>query len=77
MSEKQEPQQSELPEKSSPPPLLDLPDIEAITRLKARTIKYLASVGRFPSPIRLSPRRARWVQAEVVNWLNDKIRGTS
>jgi len=45
-------------------------DVVRITGLSLSTIKRMANDGRFPKPMRLSPRRIGWTAREVKEWLN-------
>ncbi len=49
--------------------LLRISEVQARTGLGRSTIYRWAAEGRFPRPVRLGGRVARWVEAEVDEWL--------
>ena len=49
--------------------LLRIREVQARTGLSRSTIYRWAAEGRFPPPVRLGGRVARWVEAEVDEWL--------
>ncbi len=51
--------------------LLKLRDVEALVALKRTAIYEMARAGRFPAPVKLSSRCARWKQSDVQRWLRD------
>lgn len=53
--------------------LLRVSEVQALTGLARSTIYAWSAQGRFPSPIRLSPRAARWVEADVKQWLREWV----
>ena len=57
---------------------LRISEVQARTGLGRSTIYRWAAEGRFPRPVRLGGRVARWVEAEVDEWLRkwlEKRRG--
>lgn len=48
---------------------LRISEVQARTGLGRSTIYRWAAEGRFPAPVRLGGRVARWVEAEVDEWL--------
>ena len=44
------------------------------TGLSRSNIYLLVSKGEFPKQVKLSPRCAGWVEAEVEQWLTDRIK---
>ena len=58
--------------------LLRISEVAARTGLSRSTIYEWSADGRFPAPVRLGGRVARWVEAEVDEWLRkwvEKRRG--
>ena len=53
--------------------LLKLPQVGEITQLSTTTIYRLISVGKFPKQIKLSERTSRWLESEVMDYINKKI----
>ncbi|MDR6288611.1 prophage regulatory protein [Inquilinus ginsengisoli] len=52
--------------------ILKIDDTAALTSLSQRHIHRLSKDGKFPKPIRLSPARIGWRQADVVAWLETR-----
>ena len=60
--------------------LLRISEVQARTSLGRSTIYRWAAEGRFPAPVVLGGRVARWVEAEVEEWVRkwlEKGRGGS
>ena len=53
--------------------LLKLPQVGEITQLSTAKIYRLISVGKFPKQIKLSERTSRWLESEVMDYINKKI----
>ena len=53
--------------------LLKLPQVGEITQLSTATIYRLISKGKFPKQIKLSERTSRWLESEVMDYINKKI----
>lgn len=53
--------------------LLRVSEVQALTGLARSTIYAWSAQDRFPSPIRLSPRAARWIEADVKQWLREWV----
>lgn len=53
--------------------LLRISEVQARTSLGRSTIYRWSAEGRFPAPIRLAGRVARWIEAEVKEWLQKRI----
>lgn len=52
-------------------------DVEALTGLKRSFIYRAMSLGRFPKPVKIGPKAVRWVEAEVREWIEDRINEAS
>ena len=53
--------------------ILRLPAVKARTGLSRSTIYLRISEGRFPKPVSLGGRAVGWIEAEVNDWLNERI----
>ena len=60
---------------NAPAPLrfLRLPDVQSITGLPRSTVYRMVSRGEFPTQCKLSERTAVWIEAEVQQWMADKV----
>lgn len=60
---------------STHPPIrfLRLPEVMARTGLSRSTIYVRLSKGRFPRPVSLGGRAVGWVEAELDEWLRERI----
>ena len=47
-------------------PYLNIRAVEALTTLHRRTIHRYLAEGRFPEPIKVSPRKRLWRRSDVV-----------
>lgn len=56
--------------------ILDRAQVTKRTSLKRDSIDSLARAGKFPQPIRLASRRIGWVEAEVEQWIADRIKAS-
>jgi prophage regulatory protein len=54
--------------------LLRLPDVEARTGLRRSHIYHLSSRGQFPRPLKLGDRASAWIEREVSDWIDSRIR---
>ena len=52
---------------------LRISEVEALTGLSRTTIYDWSADGRFPRPVRLSERAVRWIESEVVEWMEERI----
>jgi prophage regulatory protein len=53
--------------------ILRLPAVRAVTGLSRSTLYNRMSEGRFPAPISLGGRAVGWIEAEVQEWLEERI----
>ena len=62
-------------ERRTRPPtrFLRISEVQARTSLGRSTIYRWSAEGRFPRPVWLSGRVVRWVEAEVEEWLRERI----
>ena len=49
--------------------MLRMGDVVRLTRISGSTVKRMVLDGRFPKPLRLSPRRIGWPARDVKVWL--------
>jgi prophage regulatory protein len=54
--------------------LLRLRDVESRTGLRRSHIYSLAARGEFPKPLKLGDRASAWIEREVSDWINSRIR---
>ena len=52
---------------------LRITEVEAMTGLSRTTIYDWSADGRFPRPVRLSGRAVRWIESEVLEWMDERI----
>jgi len=53
--------------------ILRLPGVKTRTGLSRSTIYLRISEGTFPKPVSLGGRAVGWIEAEVENWLEQRI----
>ncbi len=56
--------------------ILRLPAVKARTGLSRSTIYLRISEDRFPTPIALGGRAVGWIEAEIQEWLEDRIQAS-
>lgn len=54
--------------------LLRLPNVEAVTGYKRSTIYRLIKQGGFPAPISLGARASAWIEDEISDWIQKRIK---
>lgn len=65
---------TERPESSSAPiRFLRISEVAARTGLSRTTVYEWSADGRLPRPVRLSPRAVRWIEADVEEWIRERI----
>ena len=62
-------------ERRTKPPtrFLRLPEVMARTRLSRSTIYVRLAAGCFPQPVSLGGRAVGWIEAEVDEWVRERI----
>ncbi len=61
-------------QKTKPPiRILRLPEVIARTGLSRSTIYVRVAAGRFPRPVALGARAVGWIEAEVDEWVRERI----
>lgn len=53
--------------------ILRLPAVRSRTGLSRSTIYLRIANGEFPKPVSLGGRAVGWLEADIENWLTDKI----
>ena len=53
---------------------LRISEVEALTGLSRTTIYDWSADGRFPRAVRLSGRAVRWIESEVLEWMDERIK---
>jgi prophage regulatory protein len=53
---------------------LRLPQVKARTGLSRSSIYQRAADGSFPRPVNLGARAVGWVEADIEEWISQKIR---
>ena len=56
--------------------ILRLPAVKAYTGLSRSTIYLRMSQGAFPKSILLGPRAVGWLESEVDEWINQRIKAS-
>ena len=62
-------------ERKTNPPIrfLRLPEVQARTGLSRSTIYVRLDQGRFPRPVSLGARAVGWIEAEIEEWMRERI----
>ncbi len=55
--------------------LLRVGQVGEMTGLRRSTIYRLASLGRFPKPLKLSLRASAWRASQVRQWIAERVAG--
>ncbi len=59
---------------TAPIRILRRPAVTELTGLSRSSLYALAKTGDFPAPIHLTERTVGWIEADVVNWLEERAR---
>ena len=54
--------------------LITYRDVEVMTGFKKAFIYREMKAGTFPRPVRIGPKAVRWVEAEIREWTEARIR---
>ena len=61
-------------QRTNPPTrFLRRPEVQARTGLARSTIQVRLAEGRFPRPVSLGSRAVGWIEAEVDEWIRERI----
>jgi prophage regulatory protein len=58
---------------AKPTRLLRIKEVVSRSGLSKSTVYDASRVGDFPRPVKLSPSMSAWVEAEVDQWIADRI----
>ncbi len=64
-------------QQTSPSRILRLPEVVKRTGLPRASIYQQMAQGCFPKPIALSVRSRGWIESEVKDWIEERIRARS
>jgi len=53
--------------------LIRLPEVEHRTGLRRSSIYSYIKQGRFPAPIKITPKASAWVESEIQEWVDSRI----
>lgn len=56
--------------------MIDLPQVMTKTTLGKSTIYAYVKEGKFPAPIKLGNRAIAWVEKEVSDWLDERVKAS-
>lgn len=59
---------------SRAPRLIKLPEVKAMTALSTSELYRRIAAGTFPRQVMLGPKSAVWVESEIIDWINAKVR---
>ena len=51
-------------------------EVEQIVKLDKTSIYRMAKQGTFPLPIKLGERSSGWIESEIQEWLEDRIKAS-
>ncbi|WP_116964340.1 helix-turn-helix transcriptional regulator [Fastidiosibacter lacustris] len=54
--------------------IIKLPLVVEKTSLSTASIYRLAKVGKFPAPVKLSERSSGWLESDVNQWIDNRIK---
>ncbi len=54
--------------------LITFRDVEAMTGFKRAYFYREMERGQFPLPVKVGPKAVRWVESEIREWTEDRIR---
>ena len=57
--------------------LLDRHQVEHMVRMPRSTLYEAMAERRFPRPIRVGKRAVRWIEDEILEWMESRERGGS
>jgi prophage regulatory protein len=49
-------------------------EVTQLTSLQRSTIYDMMAIGAFPRPIKIGKRSIAWVETEIIDWINTKIK---
>ena len=54
--------------------LLRIKEVIRLTGISKSSVYALSNAGKFPAPIKLSEKSSAWVESEVLDWIQSKIK---
>lgn len=72
LSAKPETRSAKTPDTQSPPRLLRLPKVMAMTGLGRDSVYRMAAAGNFPQPRKIGARASAWLESEIVHWIETR-----
>ena len=57
--------------------ILRWPDVRRVVGLSRSQVYKLISSGQFPKPVKLGSRATGWIEAEVLVWVEERIKQRS
>jgi len=51
-------------------------EVEQLVKMNRTSIYRMAAQGLFPSPIKLGVRSSGWIESEIQEWLEDRIKAS-
>ena len=54
--------------------ILSKKDVRALVLYSLQHIDRLEAAGSFPTRVRLGPCRVGWIESEILDWLNERIK---
>jgi prophage regulatory protein len=60
----------------SPTRFLRLPQVKQRTGLSRSSVYAKVSLRKFPAPINLGTRAVAWIESEIEEWINDRVKAS-
>lgn len=57
--------------------IIRLPEVKGRTGLSRSTIYRYIDAGAFPKPVSLGARAVGWIESQVSDWINERLRASS
>lgn len=57
-----------------PPRLIRLPQVSSKSALKRSAIYQRIKDGTFPAPVSIGPRASAWIESEIDDWIEQRIK---
>jgi len=51
-------------------------EVEKIVKLGKASIYRMAKQGEFPKPIKIGKRSSGWIESEIQQWLEDRVKAS-
>jgi prophage regulatory protein len=56
--------------------MIRIQNVIALTGMSRQSIYAYAAAGKFPKPVKLGERCSAWIEEEVTNWIDSKIKAS-